>query len=50
MTAPTRTELDSACRAVEADAARAMCDLVRLVGQQGAAHLAAALPLARSVR
>lgn len=50
VTAPTRTELDSACRAVEADAARAMCDLIRLVGQQGAAHLAAALPLARSVR
>lgn len=50
VSAPTRDALTDACRAVEADAARAMCDLVRLVGQQGAAHLAAALPLGRGVR
>lgn len=50
VSAPDRDRLADACRAVEADAARAMCDLVRLVGQQGAGHLAASLPLARGVR
>ncbi|MDO8119696.1 hypothetical protein Q6346_00035 [Isoptericola sp. b490] len=50
VSAPEPEALTNACREVEADAARAMCDLVRLVGQQGAAHLAAALPLARSIR
>lgn len=50
VSAPDPEALASACREIEADAARAMCDLVRLVGQQGAAHLAAALPLARSIR
>ena len=50
VSAPDRDRLADACRAVESDAARAMCDLVRLVGQQGSAHLAASLPLARGVR
>lgn len=50
VSAPDRAGLDDACRAVEGDAARAMCDLVRLVGQQGAGHLAATLPFARGVR
>ena len=50
VTAPDEVALDAACRTVEADAARAMCDLRRLVGQQGAAHLAATVPLARSVQ
>ncbi|WP_149203858.1 SCO6880 family protein [Actinotalea subterranea] len=50
VSAPDRAGLDDACRSVESDAARAMCDLVRLVGQQGAGHLASALPLARGVR
>ena len=45
-----RQQAAQSAQQAEADAARAMCDLIRLVGQQGAAHLAAALPLARSVR
>jgi hypothetical protein len=32
---------------MEADAAQSMCDVRRLVGQQGLAHAAGALPLAR---
>lgn len=50
VSATTSEALDAACRSLASDAARAMCDLVRLVGQQGAAHLACALPLARGVR
>jgi hypothetical protein len=37
------------CAAVETAAAQAMCDIRLLVGQQGQAHLAAMLPLARGV-
>jgi hypothetical protein len=42
-------ELDAACTATEAAAAQAMCELRRLVGQQGQAFAAGALPLARGV-
>jgi hypothetical protein len=50
VSAPDRAGLQDACRSVENDAARSMCDLIRLVGQQGAAHLAATIPVARTVR
>lgn len=49
VSAGTRDELDAACRATEAAAGQAMCELRRLVGQQGQAHAAAALPLARGL-
>ena len=49
VSAPTAEELDAACSATESAAAQAMCELRRLVGQQGQAFTAAALPLARSV-
>lgn len=49
VTACTAEALAEACRATEAAAARAMCELRLLVGQQAAAHAAAALPFARSV-
>lgn len=49
VTATSVDELAEACRATEAAAARAMCELRLLVGQQAAAHAAASLPLARSV-
>jgi hypothetical protein len=49
VSAATRDELDAACRATEAAAGQAMCELRRLVGQQGQAHAAAALPLARGL-
>ncbi len=49
VTADTVEGLAEACRATEAAAARAMCELRLLVGQQAAAHAAAALPFARSV-
>jgi hypothetical protein len=49
VTAGTAEALAEACRATEAAAARAMCELRLLVGQQAAAHAAAALPFARSV-
>lgn len=49
VTAPTVADLESACAATETAAAQAMCELRRLVGQQGQAHLAAALPLARGL-
>jgi hypothetical protein len=42
-------ELEERCIAMESAAARAMCEVRRLVGQQGLAHAAAALPLARGV-
>ena len=50
VSAPTAEELEAACSATESAAAQAMCELRRLVGQQGQAFTAAALPLARSVR
>ena len=49
VSADSRAELEAACRATEAAAAQAMCELRRLVGQQGQAHAAAALPLARGL-
>jgi hypothetical protein len=49
VTAPTLAELDSACAATEAAAAQSLCEVRRLVGQQGLAHLAGAVPLARGV-
>lgn len=42
--------LDEATRAVRAAAAQAFCEVRPLVGQQAAAHLAGAVPLARGVR
>ena len=49
VSAATAEELDAACRTTEAAAAQAMCELRRLVGQQGQAHAAASLPLARGL-
>ena len=49
VSAPSRDELAAACAATESAAAQAMCELRRLVGQQGQAFAAAALPLARGV-
>lgn len=48
VTADSADGLALACRATEAAAARSMCELRLLVGQQVAAHAAAALPFARS--
>lgn len=47
VTAPTLDELAAACATTEAAAAQALCEIRRLVGQQGQAHAAGALPLAR---
>ena len=49
VTAADEPALVEACRATEAAAARAMCELRPLAGQQAAAHTAAALPLARGI-
>ncbi len=49
VSAPTLVELDAACAATESAAAQAMCEIRRLVGQQGQAFTAAAVPLARRV-
>ena len=49
VTAPTLDELDAACAATEAAAAQSLCEVRRMVGQQGLAHLAGAVPLARGV-
>ena len=49
VTAADEDALLEACRATQAAAARAMCELRPLVGQQAAAHTAAALPLARGI-
>ena len=49
VTAATLAELDGACAATESAAAQSMCEIRRLVGQQGLAHVAATLPLARGV-
>lgn len=49
VTAPTVEDLEQACAATEAAAAQAMCEVRRLVGQQGLAHLCACLPLAQGV-
>jgi len=49
VTASTLDELDAACAATEAAAAQSLCEVRRLVGQQGLAHLAGAVPLARGV-
>ncbi|GAA3819334.1 SCO6880 family protein [Cellulomonas soli] len=43
------SELEERCAAMESAAAQAMCEVRRLVGQQGVAHAAACLPLARGV-
>ena len=50
VTAATGEELDSACGQIETAATQAMVDLRRLVGQQGEAFAAAALPLGRGLR
>jgi hypothetical protein len=49
VSAGSRAELEVACRATEAAAAQAMCELRLLVGQQGQAHAVASLPLARGL-
>lgn len=49
VTAATLEELQAARTATEAAAAQAMCEIRPLVGQQGQAHAAAALPLARGL-
>lgn len=49
VSATSQTELEDRCAALETAAAQAMCEVRRLVGQQGIAFLAAALPLARGV-
>jgi hypothetical protein len=49
VTAANEAELDAACAAMETDAAQSLCEVRRLVGQQGIAHAAGALPLARGV-
>ena len=49
VSAPTLDELAAACAATESAAAQAMCEIRRLVGQQGQAFAAAALPFARGV-
>jgi hypothetical protein len=49
VSAPTVDELDAAVAAVEQAAIQASCETRRLVGQQGQAFTAAALPLCRPV-
>lgn len=49
VSAADESELEARCAALETAAAQAMCEVRRLFGQQGQAHLAAALPLARGV-
>jgi hypothetical protein len=49
VTARSEDELEQRCAAMETAAAQAVCEVTRLVGQQGVAHTAAALPLARGV-
>lgn len=49
VSATSESELELRCAALETAAAQAMCEVRRLFGQQGQAHLAAALPLARGV-
>jgi len=49
VTAPDEDSLAAACAATEASAAQALCEVRRLVGQQGQAHAAAALPLGRGL-
>ncbi|WP_426592625.1 SCO6880 family protein [Cellulomonas sp. McL0617] len=49
VTAADETELEQRCAQLESAAAQAMCEVQRLVGQQGVAHAAACLPLARGV-
>ncbi|HWB36060.1 MAG TPA: SCO6880 family protein, partial [Rugosimonospora sp.] len=49
VSAPDEATLAERCTAMETAAAQAMCEVRRLVGQQGVAFLAAALPLARGV-
>lgn len=49
VSASSAGDLDAACAATESAAAQAMCEIRRLVGQQGQAFAAGALPLARGV-
>ncbi|WP_175345741.1 MULTISPECIES: SCO6880 family protein [Cellulomonas] len=49
VSAPDLPTLEQRCVALETAAAQSMCEVRRLVGQQGLAHLAAAVPLARGV-
>lgn len=44
--APGSAELDETCAALESAAARAMCEVRRLYGQQAQAHAVAAVPVA----
>lgn len=49
VSADDEAQLEERCAAMETAAAQAMCEVRRLVGQQGVAHAAACLPLARGV-
>jgi hypothetical protein len=49
VSAASPAELDAACAATESAAAQALCEIRRLVGQQGQAFAAGAVPLARGV-
>ena len=49
VSAGSEAQLEDRCVALETAAAQAMCEVRRLVGQQGVAFLAGALPLARGV-
>jgi hypothetical protein len=49
VSAQDEAELAQRCAGLETAAAQAMCEVRLLVGQQGVAHLAACLPLARGV-
>jgi hypothetical protein len=49
VTAPDEDTLEQRCTAMETAAAQSMCEVQRQVGQQGVAHAAACLPLARGV-
>ncbi|OZB88078.1 MAG: hypothetical protein B7X41_10035 [Microbacterium sp. 14-71-5] len=49
VSAESEAQLADRCVALETAAAQAMCEVRRLVGQQGVAFLAGALPLARGV-
>ncbi|BDO42076.1 SCO6880 family protein [Cellulomonas sp. NTE-D12] len=49
VSAGSEVQLEDRCVALETAAAQAMCEVRRLVGQQGVAFLAGALPLARGV-
>lgn len=49
VSAEDEATLEQRCAALESASAQGMCEVRRLVGQQGVAHAAACLPLARGV-